>query len=78
MQSQDCWYWMPVAVAVTHCSVSDSRCTAWWGKVGVKQEEGSELGQVTGAEASEHIHGQIWQKFPEEYGNMFNSHGIWF
>jgi len=27
MQSQDCWYWIPVAVAVTHCSVSDNRCT---------------------------------------------------
>lgn len=56
MQSQDCWYWMPVAVAVTHCSVSDSRCTARWGKVGVTQGEGSKLGQVTGAEAFRGTH----------------------
>lgn len=27
MQSQDCWYWMPVAVAVAPWIVSDSRCT---------------------------------------------------
>lgn len=27
MQSQDCWYWMPVAVAVTPWMVSDSRWT---------------------------------------------------
>lgn len=51
MQSQDCWYWMPVAVAVTHCSVSDNRCTVWWGKVWVKEGEGSELGRGTGAKA---------------------------
>lgn len=51
MQSQDCWYWIPVAVAVTHCSVSDSRCTAQWGEVGVKQGKEMESGQVTGAEA---------------------------
>lgn len=27
MQSQDCWYWIPVAVAVTPWIVSDSRWT---------------------------------------------------
>lgn len=27
MQSQDCWYWTPVAVAVTPWMVSDSRWT---------------------------------------------------
>lgn len=33
MQSQDCWYWIPVAVAVTPWIVSDSRWTVGGGKV---------------------------------------------
>lgn len=40
MQSQDCWYWTPVAVAVTPWMVSDSR---WTGVTGAVVRERSEV-----------------------------------